>query len=155
MSAKEMTSIRDLAYSQWHRVDSIQRYIGEKTAKEMTMQDIDFVEYDYKTGAPLIFVEIAVYNGRIYDKLTNVIEHISNTYHVAYGVCIPCLLVFYELSDETNPFADVLDIKSFRVIRRDTWGDSKERYYSPKEYVELLVSLREESKQQYRDVVRD
>ena len=39
--------IRDLIYSAWHREDSISRFIGLSSAKQMSMQDIDFVEYDY------------------------------------------------------------------------------------------------------------
>ena len=55
----ERYGTRDLAYSQWHRAESLQHYIGAERAEFADMIDVDFVDYCHWCGTPVMLVETA------------------------------------------------------------------------------------------------
>ena len=63
---------RDLSYSSWHRVGSIQRYVGLEKAQSLTMFDVDampWVETAEYGKTPVAFIETAIDVGQT-DKKT-------------------------------------------------------------------------------------
>lgn len=163
MAAKEKTGIRSLTPSAWHRKDSIERFVDSNTAKGMTMQDIDCVEYDNATKTPLLLTEVGL-DVNQKDKPIGVLTKMSDMFGRA-GVCVPFCTILYTPSDKPNPCIEaniimrglerqmdeikriggVPDIESFRVRCPSFFEDSNWYILSPKECALFLVNARNNS----------
>lgn len=141
MSKSEITGKRDLTYSRWHRADSISRYVGTEKAQELTMTDVDCVEYDYTGMYPVGLIETAQDNGKQDEKYIKPFRRLAET------VKVPAYLVLYKVSERPNP-ADVLyqDIDSVRV--KLIFPSTYDHFVTmtPKEWAEHLCELRELAK---------
>lgn len=58
MSERERTNTRDLAYSTWHRTDSLSRYVDRRDAFACSMIDIDGAEYCRRCKTVLALIEL-------------------------------------------------------------------------------------------------
>lgn len=144
---KEKMGFRDEAYSRWHRTESSQRFLG-RDASRLGMVDIDavfWIEYERSTNMPLALIETAIWwNSDQYKNaavLTNLAKRAS----------LPCFLVLYELSESDNPvYPEVKDIDRFHVKR--LWKPPvKKTIFTPEEYAEFLLKLREITEEKLRD----
>ena len=165
MSSQEQTGIRDLIYSAWHREDSISRFISLSSAKQMSMQDIDFVEYDY--SKPIIFKEVGLDFGQSYKDVKLLLKTSRLCYDFKNDIYtplkIPVLAVLYTPSDKINKYVNhktyrdglqkkidefdeyggIRDIENFRVkcfypeFMQHGWQN-----LSPREYAEYLCNIR-------------
>lgn len=57
MSLRERTGVRDLSYSHWHRPGSLSRFLGTRAAVVINAVDIDWCEYCWSCGTPLLLIE--------------------------------------------------------------------------------------------------
>ena len=139
---------RALAYSEWHRTDSIRRFVDVAIASKMSGIDLDFLEFDPNTREPLILVETAEIRGQ-WNKQTYAMERLARRAGVL------ALLVMYKLSDDANPATQtttalkdtaIPDIELFRV--RVVYNPAKQcgsdefRTYTPQQFAEKLVEWR-------------
>ena len=140
MPQEEIYNTRDRAYSAWHRRRSTGRFIGIERAQLLAMIDLDasiYVEYDNGTKDPLALIETARDVGQAY-KTTTV------TLKLAIKADLPCFVLLYTLSEEDNPYDPKWkDIKSFRGMRLHPKRESDWRIFTPKEWAQLLIRLRE------------
>lgn len=135
MSMEERHGSRDLTYSGWHRPSSTGRFLGDD-ANLLTMIDIDAVEYDAKTLAPVGLIETAR-GVEMKPKCADV------TRRVASILNCPAFIVHYRRMATMNPGNErLMDIYDFSV--REVWPryDPKARTMSPLEYAQFLLSLR-------------
>ena len=119
---------RDLAYSAWHRADSIRRYVGDAWANELTYIDIDGLEYCRACREPLCLIELARDVGQT-DKTTRVLVKLGER------ADLPVVLALYSTNGG--------DITGFRVKRRRPDGERAWRHMSAGEFAAMLVELRE------------
>ena len=135
----EITGHRCLAYSAWHRIDSISRYVGRTDAVTMTMVDIDcayWVESN-RAGTVLGLIETTKDN-RMYDKPCYVLLDIAQR----MTPTVFCGVLYYTLSRENNPAQPTQrDISCF--VWQQFWP--KKRYpirYSPEKWAKRLLHMR-------------
>ena len=153
MPQEEVYGTRNRSYSAWHRRESTRRFIGIEKAQLLAMIDLDaalYVEYDDRTKEPLALIETAQDVGQEYKTATVTCKLARR--------CNPLLLAYvllYELSDKPNP-ADTQwqDIARFRVKRIWPRAETQWRIYTPLEWAELLVQLREWSAHKIDGVFR-
>lgn len=131
---------RDLAYSAWHRQDSIGRFIGPIEADLLKMIDIDAVlwcEYHGSTRTPLALIETARDVGQIYKPATVTAE-------LARMCNLPGFCLLVQPAQTPNPAStEWCDIRAFRVQRlwprpEDCW-----RVLTPDEWAQSLLRVRE------------
>ena len=151
MSQKERIGMRDLTYSQWHRTDSLRRYIPD--AHSYYFQDVDGAEYMYhnKIIVPWLLYETGRDIGQKI-KDSPVLPALSRKSGVK------ATTVLYKVSKNPNPHADhktiirgvrealdelesagVSDIESFRV---QECGSTRWKEMSPREYGLFLMRER-------------
>ena len=129
---------RDLSYSSWHRVGSIQRYVGLEKAQSLTMFDVDampWVETAEYGKTPVAFIETAIDVGQT-DKKTyiGVVGKLSD---------MPAYVVLYKLAESSNPASPQWsDIESFRVKELYPNKDPSWKWMSAGEYANWLFSSR-------------
>ena len=137
---EERYGTRDRAYSAWHRRQSTRRFIGIEHAQLLAMIDLDaslYVEYDDGTKEPIALIETARDVGQQYKSATV-------TTKLAKRADMPCYVVLYSLSKEKNPAdAEWFDIESFRVKRLWPKPENDWKIYSPQQWAENLLTLRE------------
>ena len=104
----------DRAFNEWHRADSLKRFLPEAIALQVSCIDLDtvqFVEYDNGSREPLAILETACDVGQQTKPATV-------TANLARRADLPAYVVLYAPADQPNP-ADPRwpDIRSFRVKR--------------------------------------
>lgn len=140
MSQEERHDERDRIYSAWHRRLSTGRFVGLENAQLLAMIDIDAVpwlEIDDKTKEPLALFETARDVGQAWKASTA-------TARLADKAQIPCYVVLYTPSEDPNP-ADKQwpDIRSFRVRRILPRPETEWITYTPREWAQNLLRLRD------------
>lgn len=139
MSDTEIYDERDLTYSQWHRINSIKRFVGEKNARLLAMIDIDvtiYVEYEDSTKEPICLIEIARDIGQV-NKPSTV------TRKLAEKANIYAFTVLYTVSKTAkNPAAEQWhDVEHLRVKQiypnKTSWKE-----LSPAEWANVLLNMR-------------
>lgn len=147
MAQEEIFGTRNQSYSQWHRAQSISRYIEPWKARLLGLIDLDhiiYVEYDdsfaprtQKCRRPLALIEAAIDKGQNFKSA-------EVTAQLAEMAGIPAFVVLYSLSENSNPAApDCLDISRLRVKRLRPRPEQKQwRILSPKEWAENLWRMR-------------
>jgi len=140
MAQEEQYNSRDRSYSAWHRRQSTRRFVGIENAQLLAMIDLDaslYVEYDNGTKEPLALIETARDVGQGYKCATV-------TTKLAERAKLPCFVVLYSLDSEPNP-ADGKwpDIAKFRVKRLWPEREYEWRVFSPQEWAENLLRMRE------------
>jgi len=142
MSLQEKTGARDLTYSQWHRPESIGRFLGLKNARLLSQIDLDWVlwiEFFKKNNEPVLLVETAIDVGQDW-------KDFMATLNLAKRANLPSFLVLYKISSQPNPGAPgYRDIESFRVKMLTPLLEPKWRTMSPREWAQLLVEIREKA----------
>jgi len=145
MAQEERFNERDRSYSAWHRRMSTRRFIGIEKAQLLAMIDLDaslYVEYDDGTKEPLALIETARDTGQPYKTATV-------TTKLAQRANIPCFVVLYKLSENSNPADEKWnDISQFRVKRLYPKPENQWRTVSPQEWAELLLKMRKWKAQQ-------
>jgi len=159
MASTELTNERDLTYSTWHRVQSIARYTNTIfEAKSLVMMDFDFVEYDYFTKEPVLYIELTKDIGQSYNAILSKIYRDCGSYivqakkiffanthgpNITYEYAPPVYLVCYKQANTPNPSNKRWpDIESFRIM--ELWPNkSKELIkFTPVQWVMKLVKQR-------------
>lgn len=142
MSLQERYGFRDSCYSQWHRPNSVRRFVGIEKAQLLSMIDIDvvpWVEYDEKTKEALALIETALDVGQT-------MKPAYITKSLAKRAGLPCYVVLYKLSESVNPAnCECRDITEFRVKRLLPEPETGWIKYSPKAWADMLVLMRSES----------
>jgi hypothetical protein len=135
---QELLAYRDLAYSAFHREESLRRFLTPTEAASLAMIDIDcaYVEYDHNSKRPLILVEIARDCGQSY-KTATVITNLARAAN------LPAYAVLYAVSERGNP-ADrrFADLEGFRIRRLHPRPETNWRRLSPKQWALALVKIR-------------
>lgn len=144
---EEKYGSRDLAYSAWHRRNSISRYpiVGMRNAGLLGMIDIDavyYVEYRDVDRMPIAIVETAIDVGQKYKPATvttNIARYWRNGNNTLSAYCL-----LYKLADNQNPeYPMAKDIEYFRVRR--LWPspiDKDWKKIAPKAWARHLCELR-------------
>ncbi|MDQ7978716.1 hypothetical protein QYH69_15805 [Paraburkholderia sp. SARCC-3016] len=136
---EEQFLIRDRAYGVWHRPRSIERFLGHRRAKSLTMADLDsvmFVEYGYDNKLPLALVEVAQDIGQ--EKPTGVIRQLAKMAN------LPAFVALYTPAVQPNPASPAWhDIDQFRVKRVWPKPEAAWRNLSPNEWASALVQIRD------------
>lgn len=128
MSDSERTGERDLTYSQWHRKDSIRRYLGHYEAWVCGLIDVDGCEYCRHCGEPLALIETQVSDRD--PKAAPVMARLASMARIpAYSVSIV--------------FGDQEEIAFFRVQRLAPTRDAV-KVMLPHEYARWLYEMREQ-----------
>src|SRR5581483_3975882 len=114
VSREERYGTRCNAYSAWHRVRSIARYVGMERAQTLSMLDLDvitFLEVARDSREPLALIEVAKDCGQP-DKPA------SSVARLAARARLPAFTVLYRCATPRNP-ADpsTPDIEGLRVKR--------------------------------------
>ncbi len=141
MALFEKTGFRDQAYSAWHRVHSVRRFVGLEAAQTLSMIDLDaamYVEYGDDNKEPLALIETAVDVGQKYKNATV-------TKNLARRAGLRAYTVLYKLSDKTNP-ADpkVQDIEQFRV--RQIWPTETDwKILTPEQWSRCIIKIRRDA----------
>jgi hypothetical protein len=119
---------------------STKRFVGVEKAKLLSMIDLDtalWIEYDDGTKAPIALVETAQDRGQSI-KPTTVLRHLAERARIAAYV------VLYTISERDNPSSpQYRDVERFRVRR--VWPNAEEHFmsYSPQQWAERLLQIRE------------
>ena len=124
-----------IIFNEWHRQDSIKRFITDEDARALTAMDIDLIEYDFPTGKTVLLHEVAMYVGQT-GKQTHVLAELAKH----RGITALCTL--YTLSKNDNPAnPEVPDISCFRV--KKVWPDPEKKFrmYTPAGYAKQLNAL--------------
>lgn len=124
MTMEERSGVRKLTYSQWHRPQSIRRFLGFRVASWLTVIDIDWCEYCGSCKEPVALIETQ--EGNRPPKDAPVMRRL------AHRADLPAYSVSYVVEDAL--------ITSFRV--RDLNGGVGELRLTPDKYAAFLVSLR-------------
>jgi len=133
MSQTEIYGTRDLTYSKWHRIESVQRFVTPAEARELAMIDNDvilYTEYHDKTKKPCCLIETAIDVGQDWKAGTV-------TMNLAKMAKIPALVTLYTISGD--------DILSFRVrfLFPVMWKKFIKK--TPEEYAKMLLELRNDN----------
>lgn len=144
MPHNERTGRRSSIYSQWHRRDSIKRFLAgnEVLAARLTMIDIDGLYVEAKhpyDRPPVALVETVETSTKLkpssyYPKSVNIL------YHLGKAANIPVFLVLYRPGrrDVSPP-----DIEEFYVKEYYPGNSKKWKVYNPEQYARFLVHLRQ------------
>ena len=145
MSQEERYGTRDLTYSAWHRIGSIQRYVGIEGAQTLGMIDCDaslWVEWHNGDKWPLALIETA-------KDINQPFKPATVTEKLAIQAGLPAYLLLYTPAQKQNPHDKRWpDIESFRVRRLHPEREAEFRTYTPGEWAKLLVQLRQSSAEQ-------
>jgi len=138
---------RDLIYSAWHRRGSTRRFIGLEKAQLLAMVDLDvslWLEYDDGTKDTLALVETAQDVGQSIKPATVLLKLAKRIHPV-----VPAYICLYTPSVALNP-ADSRwpDIEKFRCKRLWPFPENVYTEYSPREWAEKLLKMREWSASQ-------
>lgn len=128
MTLQERSGERDLAYSRWHRPESIGRFLPRTQARTLTAIDVDSIEVCQACSRPLMLLEVARDVGQTFKPTTILVE-------LARRSDVPAALVFYLAGPDG-------DIARFRV-RQLAPNRTRELVLYPREYAAWLQSLRE------------
>ena len=141
-------SPEQFAFNEWHRLDSIKRFLTPQDAAALTAMDGDLIEYDYKTHRAVLLHEVAIDVGQE-RKETYVIQDIARQ------VNCRALCTLYTLSDQPNP-ADTHypDISSFRV-RDPLVPGSQFITLTPRQYAQRLNATAKEEKAKIRKLTTE
>jgi hypothetical protein len=144
VAQEEIFNQRDRSYSAWHRSKSTGRYVGIENAQLLAMIDLDgalYVEYDNGSKDPLVLIEVAIDKGE-----ARPYKNATVTTKLAEKAGIPCYVVLYTLSRNTNPAdRNFRDIDSFRVKRTYPLPETGWRSFTPKQWAETLLKIRKRS----------
>jgi hypothetical protein len=136
---EEQFLIRDRSYGVWHRPRSIERFLGHRRAKSLTMADLDsvmFAEYGYDNKLPLALVEVAQDIGQ--EKPRGVIRQLAKMAN------LPAFVALYTPAARPNPVSPAWhDIDQFRVKRVWPRPEAAWRNLSPNEWASALVQIRD------------
>lgn len=137
---EERFSLKDRAYSAWHRRLSTRRFVGIERATRLSMIDLDaalYVEYDDKSREPLALIETARDVGQGH-KVATV------TAKLARRARLPAYVLLYQTGKQANP-ADQRypDIDRFRVRRIWPSPESGWRTLTPQEWAQALLEIRD------------
>ena len=144
MSDRERWGTRDLTYSNWHRVASIERFVGAAQARALTMIDLDGLEYCCRCREVVGLVEVARDVGQAFKP--SIV-----TGQLAHRLGVPGLLAFYMPSQERR-MGGHPDIERFRarVISRPDFcdrsapaGASREFALTPAQFARWLLRMHE------------
>jgi hypothetical protein len=144
---KEKYGKRDLSYSEWHRPESIKRFIGDVAAKKLSKIDADvcvYVEYADNIKVPLVLIEAAMDVCQDY-KCATVTKNLADRAN------IPAFVLLYKLSKEKkNPHSDhgCYDVESLRFksigkVSPTGKADIEWRKATPKQWAETLLKVRD------------
>lgn len=126
---------REKAFNEWHRAESISRFVSPAVAHTMAAIDIDLVEIMHRDYRPLILHETVQDEGQG-SKQTRGLELLAKRSRV------PALLTLYTLADTPNPARpEAPDISSFR----SAWVYPKKTDFvrrTPAEYARFLLDAR-------------
>lgn len=143
MAQQEKTGTRDLTYSAWHRVPSMQRFVGSEIAALMKMIDVDvpiYVEYPDGTREPLFICEVARFKNEVEYKTATV------TRRLAKKAGIPAFTVLYQCNDKPMPGDTpyLRDIQQFWIRQEHPSPANGYRFhrYSPQRWAEYVRDLR-------------
>ncbi len=140
MAQEEKYGFRNSAFSAWHRVPSLSRFVSYQDAMEMAMIDTDgapWMEYANGTKRVLLLLETAIDNGQPY-KATSVMRDLAEQ------ADIPAFLVMIRLSDHPNPaYPKERDIAEF--LYRRVWPDPYPglKSASPHQWCAVMKGMRE------------
>jgi hypothetical protein len=139
VSQQERFGVRDLSYSAWHRVGSIQRFVGWEAAQLLSMVDADcllFLEYAAGDKAPVALAEVGCDVGQDFKPATAILQ-------LARRAKIPAYLLLYERAAAANP-ADPRwpDLAGFRVKRLWPRTERGWRRLTPGEWAVALLQIR-------------
>lgn len=140
--ARNRTFPPDLTYGEWHRPDSICRFLSEGSAHvadALALIDIDctlYLEYDDRNKEPLALIETARDIGQQSKPATV-------TRRLAQKADLPAFTVLYKIADSQNPaYPSEADIESFRVQRLHPKPERTWRVLSPSEYLQVIKRIR-------------
>jgi hypothetical protein len=142
MAQEEIFNTRDRSYSAWHRRQSTRRFVGIERAQALAMIDLDaslYVEYDDGTKEPLALVETAMDRGQAMKPAT-----VTKRLAQRCVPMVPAYVLLYTLGEQPNPADErYKDIECFRVRR--VWPEPETPWekYTPKQWADRLVLLRE------------
>lgn len=150
MADRELFHWRSEAYSAFHRTESVNRFLqNPDLARSLGMIDLDnviWVEWERGTYRPLALVETALDTPKSRSKCVLVLKAL------ALMAGLPAFLVLVTESEAPNPSdPKVPDVRRFAVRRIDRPGRGGFVEYTPQEYVNWLVQLRQH---QTRQLVR-
>lgn len=128
MSAAERTGQRDLLYNDWHRVNSLVRYMTQVEAHRCAAIDIDFCEWCTKCHAPLALVEVQ--KSRTFEKPYTITRNLALLAGIEAWV-----LSYWTTEDE-------LDIEGMRAQRVAPVLQSAQEF-TPAEWAQVLYGMRE------------
>ena len=136
---QELFGYRSLAYSNWHRTDSLARYLPADQAHRLSMIDLDacvYIEYSMETRVPLVLIETARDVGQKYKSGTVVSQ-------LAKRAGLPAYALLYRLAETTNP-ADsrFADLCGFRIRRLYPKPESQWRTLTPYGWANALIRIR-------------
>lgn len=131
MSDTERWGTRDLTYSNWHRVESIQRFLTMDDAKRLTMIDLDGLEYCKRCRECVGVIEAAQDVGQTFKP--SIV-----TRKLAIRLGVPGLLIFWRPTEARN--GDHPDIDRFRV-QLIAPEFQPERELTPQQFALWLVRL--------------
>jgi hypothetical protein len=143
----ERYGTRDLSFSAFHREASLARFVGLERAKLISTIDIDFapalaptlwIEYREHDRQVLCLVETSIDTGRQDHKPATVITALAKRARV------PAYLILYQRSPKQNP-ADprFQDLEAMHIKRLHPRPDREWRQFTPQQYAEKLIALRE------------
>ncbi len=141
MAQEERFGTRDRSYSAWHRRMSTRRFVGIELAQTLAMIDLDaalYVEYDDASREPIALIETAEDRGQKY-KCAAVTKRLA----ARCNPILPAYILLYTKSNQCNPSdPSVFDISGFRYRR--VWPEPETNWLNvtPKEWANMLVSLR-------------
>jgi hypothetical protein len=158
---RERTGFRDQAYSVWHSIPSISRFMTADEARLLCSIDIDktvWVEYDFNAKEPLILIETAIdQNQGLYGnpyKSSTILTRLA--VRASALSTVVCAVVMYTHSDQPNPVNDsVLDIVQFRVeVTHPKPEGAKFVVMTPEQYAQWLLKTRAFAIAELRKVMR-
>lgn len=128
----------DLAYREWHRQDSIVRYMSMSEADSLTLIDGDLIEACPLCRKTLLIMEVTREHGQ--PKSGRIIEELARDSEARAAV------IWYTQSRDpattfTTKYGTFFDIVSFRVLR--LWPPPRcQRVYDPQAWANALLKLR-------------
>lgn len=139
MAQEERYGARSLAYSAWHRRQSIGRYVGIEKAQTLAMIDMDhvlWVEYDDHSKEPVALIEEAQDIGQP-GKIATV------TRNLARRADLPAFVILWTAGEQPNPVSPKWpDIERFRVKRLWPPTPNPWRQLTPEQWAQTLVRMR-------------
>lgn len=148
MPQQEITGERSLIYSEWHRRDSIKRFLAgnDVVASRLTMIDIDgaYVEAKHPYDRPPVAL---IETAQVFYQMKPESYHPKSAnilFQLGKAAKIPVFLVLYLPHYQPNPAApkwsDILEfyVKEYWPVKSEKW-----KVYSPEQYASFLVQLRQ------------